>query len=261
MKHLKEYLFETINDKNVLIQNWINKHLTNPDKAVINNGRIDAHSNWSEIDFKNIKDETDFPDYIKFGDVDIFYLSSIIVPYIKQNQYPEFAKYFYVKDSDKKINKFVANTNELTLDSWFENANNIEGIYIKSKTNKCTINPFKKFKLKDFEKIHTDKKTQITLNLGWDVLSIDAGKELIKKYNDFLKKKIKTYETTNYDDYKNELSDFIKSLFPTIENIEKIIIDNGYIFQCENINGQNVLVLLEHSGINSFKHLDKLFML
>lgn len=97
--------------------------------------------------------------------------------------------------------------------------------------------------------------------MGWDEPSIAAGKELIKKYNDFLKKKIKTYETTNYDDYKNELSDFIKSLFPTIENIEKIIIDNGYIFQCENINGQNVLVLLEYSGINSFKHLDKLFML
>ena len=59
------------------------------------------------------------------------------------------------------------------------------------------------------------------MNLGWDESSIAAGKELIKKYNDFLKKKIKTYETTNYDDYKNELSDFIKSLFPTIENIEK----------------------------------------
>ena len=25
MKHLNEYLFETLNDKNVLIQNWINK--------------------------------------------------------------------------------------------------------------------------------------------------------------------------------------------------------------------------------------------
>ena len=37
MKHLNEYLFETLNDKNILIQNWINKYLTNPDNAVINN--------------------------------------------------------------------------------------------------------------------------------------------------------------------------------------------------------------------------------
>lgn len=97
--------------------------------------------------------------------------------------------------------------------------------------------------------------------MSWDLSSITAGKELIRKYNNFLKNKIKTYQTTNYDDYKVELSNFIKSLFPTIENIEKIIIDNGYIFQCENNDGDNTLVLMEKENANTFKYLEKLFML
>ena len=261
MKHLKEYLLENASNKNELISKWITKHLTNPDKTVINNDRIDAHGNWSAIEFKNITDKNDFPDYIKFGDVDTFYLNQNIVPYIKQDQYPTFAKVFYINDGDKKINSFVVNTSNLSFDSWFTDTKIIDKIYVKSKTNECIISPFKKFNLKDFEKIHTDKNTKITLDLSWDLSSLTAGKELIRKYNNFLKNKIKTYQTTNYDDYKVELSNFIKSLFPTIENIEKIIIDNGYIFQCENNDGDNTLVLMEKENANTFKYLEKLFML
>lgn len=233
MKHLKEYINESIlsstySGKLYLIEKWIKDHIQFPNSAVLNKetGRIDYENNWRDLSVQNIHSQEDFPEYIKFGIVNKFVLTDECAKYMNADQYPTNTNFFYIDDCTEKIKPFVANTLQLLFGSYFKNAKNIEGITIKSPTGECTLTIVSKnFKLKNFEQIHAGKDVEIKLNLSDNVRSVFSGNELKRKINDFLRNKIKKFDSIEYSEYEAELSDVIVSCFPGIENIKQIKLD------------------------------------
>ena len=256
MKHLKEYINESIlsstySGKWGLIEEWIKDHIQFPNSAVLNKetGRIDYENTWRDLKLQNINSQEDFPEYIKFGNIYRFDLTNECAKYMTADQYPANTNFFYIDDCTEKIKPFVANTQQLLIGSYFKNAKNIEGITIKSPTGECILSVVSKnFKLKNFEKIYAGKDVEIKLDLSSDVMSVFSGNELKRKINDFLRNKIKNFDSIEYTEYEEELSDVIASCFPGIENIKQIKLDWETIIYRTNKNGKNLLIINKLTG-------------
>lgn len=264
MKHLKEYINESIlsstnSGKWGLIEEWIKDHIQFPNSAVLNKetGRIDYKNTWRDLNLQNINSHEDFPEYIKFGNIYRFNLTDECAKYMNAEQYPTNTDFFFIDDCTEKIKPFVASTRQLVISSYFKNAKNIEGITIKSSTGECLlIIASKNFKLKNFEKIYAGKDVEIKLDLSSDVMSVFSGNELKRKINDFLRNKIKNFDSIEYTEYEAELSDVIASCFPGIENIKLIKLDWETTIYRTNKNGKNLLIINKLTG-NPNKNLYK----
>lgn len=214
MKQLYESILKSVGAcKEAVIHAWCEKHLRGNVRISIKDERIYTDDT---VEFIDIKNKEDFPEYIKFGKCGLF-VANNCCRYMTNEQYPLYAKTMQLEDTAKNLdfvknNFLVVKWNSLNL---LKGVTKIKRIFWSSDYDDISLICSKsEFPLNDFKNIHLVNTYGgiVTVNLNYSKAEKQFCDDIFAIDGKYGSEEDKAEHTTKY----------IKETFPNIDGLSRV---------------------------------------